>query len=53
MKFTIMPDQFNNKQQKYEAQRREETREPVQLEFDFDTYQGGVENFANYKNLKK
>ena len=39
MKFTIMlPISFNNKQQKYEAQRREETREPVQLEFDFDTY---------------
>jgi len=28
-------DMFNNKQQKYEAQ----------LEFDFDTYGGGIESF--------
>ena len=37
MKFTIMPN-FNNKQQKYEAQRLKR-HVNLQLEFDFDTYQ--------------
>jgi len=44
---TFIPvDMFNNKQQKHEQELLESQE---QLEFDFDTYGGGVENFATYE----